>query len=132
MKLQKEQQQILDTINKDIIISAGAGSGKTFVMIEKILSNILNNHISVTQLLVVTFTNAAATEMRQKLENRLRAHLSTLDSESDEYKFILEQINLLPQSNICTLHKFCQNIISKYFYALDIETGFSILEDTDA
>ena len=132
MKLQKEQQQILDTINKDIIISAGAGSGKTFVMIEKILSNILNNHISVTQLLVVTFTNAAATEMRQKLENRLRSHLSTLDSESDEYKFILEQINLLPQSNICTLHKFCQNIISKYFYALDIETGFSILEDTDA
>ena len=132
MKLQKEQQLILDTTNKDIIVSAGAGSGKTFVMIEKILDNILNNHVSVTQLLVVTFTNAAATEMRQKLEKRLREYLLTQDMSSDNYKFVLEQINLLPQSNICTLHKFCQNIISKYFYVLDIDTGFNILDDSDA
>ncbi len=131
MELQTEQKLILTTTNKDIIVSAGAGSGKTFVMIEKILDNIISNKVLVTQLLVVTFTNAAASEMRQKLEKRLREHLSTLKPDTPDYNFILQQINLLPQSNICTLHKFCQNVISKYFYALDIDTGFSILEDTD-
>ena len=131
MELQTEQKLILNTTNKDIIVSAGAGSGKTFVMIEKILDNIISNKVSVTQLLVVTFTNAAASEMRQKLEKRLREYLSTLKPNTLEFNFILQQINLLPQSNICTLHKFCQNIISKYFYALDVDTGFSILEETD-
>lgn len=132
MKLQKEQQQILDTQNKDIIVSAGAGSGKTFVMIEKIVKTILKDHIPVTKLLVVTFTNAAATEMHQKLEKRLKEHLLKLDPKSEEYAFVLEQLNLLPQTNICTLHKFCQNIISKYFYVLDMDVGFKIADESDA
>ena len=132
MKLQKEQQLILDTKGKDIIVSAGAGSGKTFVMIEKILDSIIKDRISVTNLLVVTFTNAAATEMNQKLERKLREHLLKLDPKSEEYSFVLEQINLLPQSNICTLHKFCQNIIAKYFYVLDMDVGFSIVDEIDS
>ena len=131
MKLQKEQQLILDTTNKDIIVSAGAGSGKTFVMIEKILKQIIDNRTPVTRLVVVTFTNAAASEMRQKLEKRLREYLDTLENTDDEYQFILQQINLLPQSNISTLHKFCQNIISKYFFVLNIDPSFNILEDVE-
>lgn len=131
MELQKEQQLILDTTDKDILVSAGAGSGKTFVMIEKILKRIIDTRTPVNRLVVVTFTNAAASEMRQKLENRLKEHLETLDKTSEEYQFILQQINLLPQSNISTLHKFCQNIISKYFFVLDIDTSFGILEDVE-
>ncbi|MBQ7603096.1 MAG: UvrD-helicase domain-containing protein, partial [Clostridia bacterium] len=131
MELQKEQQLILDTTNKDIIVSAGAGSGKTFVMIEKILKQIITQHTPVTKLLVVTFTNAAASEMRQRLEKRLREYLATLETDSQEYLYVLQQISLLPQSNISTLHKFCQNIIAKYFYVLDIDTSFSILEEAD-
>ena len=131
MKLQKEQEEILNTKNKDIIVSAGAGSGKTFVMIEKIFNTIISTHTPVTKLLVVTFTNAAATEMHQKLEKKLREQLTKFDPKSKDYAFILEQINQLPQSNICTLHKFCQNIISKYFYAIDLDVGFSIADETE-
>ena len=124
------QQQAIDTENKDILVSAGAGSGKTSVMIERIARNLINGNANIDEILVVTFTNAAAGEMRQKLERKLNEKL--LDTEyKDQHKRILEQLDLLGQSDICTLHKFCQKIIQKYFYTIDLDPSFAIGEESE-
>ena len=108
------QQQAIDTRNKDMLVSAGAGSGKTSVMIEKIASYLIDGTVNIDELLVVTFTNAAASEMRRRLESKLNEKL-LLDLPADQHQRIVNQLELLGQSDICTLHKFCQTIIQKYF-----------------
>ena len=132
MSYNENQKTAIKTQDKDILVSAGAGSGKTFVMIERIADNIINHRVSVDELLVVTFTNAAASEMRQKLNNKLYELLSDNKLDSNEKKYIFEQIDLMGQSDICTLHKFCQTVIQKYFYMINIDPSFGISEDSES
>ena len=124
------QQQAIDTRNKDMLVSAGAGSGKTSVMIEKIASYLIDGTVNIDELLVVTFTNAAASEMRRRLESKLNEKL-LLDLPADQHQRIVNQLELLGQSDICTLHKFCQTIIQKYFYTIDLDPSFSIGDETE-
>lgn len=125
------QQQAIDTKDKDILVSAGAGSGKTSVMIERIVKNILDGAVNVNELLVVTFTNAAASEMRLKLEKQLNEKIASNTLTEEQSKRLIEQLELLGQSDICTLHKFCQTIIQKYFYTIDLDPSFSIGEESE-
>lgn len=125
------QRQAIDTENHDILVSAGAGSGKTSVMIERIAKNLIEGKVDVDKLLVVTFTNAAAAEMRQKLERKLNEVLANPDTPDNVRKRVIEQMGLLGQSDICTLHKFCQTIIKKYFYTIDLDPALSIGEESE-
>jgi len=127
-----EQSKAIQTRNKDILVSAGAGCGKTFVMIERIAQNIIERIASVDRLLVVTYTNAAASEMRVKLANKINELLASTQYDESEKSYLREQADLIGQSDICTVHKFCQNIIEKYFYVLDIDPNFDICDDTEA
>ena len=127
-----EQRQAIKTRNKDILVAAGAGCGKTFVMIERIADNIIEKVASVDQLLVVTYTKAAASEMRVKLANKINDLLADSQYSEDEKTYLRTQADLIGQSDICTLHKFCQNIIQKYFYVLDLDSSFSICDDSEA
>ena len=131
MSYNKNQEIAIFTKDRDILVSAGAGSGKTFVMIERIAENIIRHNVSVDELLVVTFTNAAANEMRIKLNDKLLELLSNDNLDSKERKYLLNQVDLMGQSDICTLHKFCQTIIQKYFYTIDLDPSFSIGEESD-
>ena len=118
----KEQTKVLETFGKNIIVSASAGSGKTSVMIRKILSLIIDKDIKVKDLLVLTYTNAAASEMKQKLINEM----ANQDNEK-----VLGQIDDVPLADISTFDSFCQKLVKRYFYVLDIDPGFNILQGSE-
>ncbi len=98
------------------------GSGKTTVLVERIVSKIIKEEIDIDKLLIVTFTNAAASEMRQRI---LEAIYSKID-ENPENKNLQRQILLLNKANISTIHSFCLEVIKNYFYEIGISSKFRI------
>lgn len=125
MNWTQAQQQTIDQRDTNILVSAAAGSGKTTVLIERIKQLILRDQMDVDRFLITTFTRAAATEMKEKLE---KAILAALDSASDEKEtaFLQRQITLLPQAAIGTFHSFATTIIREYFFLTDLQPGFAI------
>ncbi|MBQ8444106.1 MAG: UvrD-helicase domain-containing protein, partial [Clostridia bacterium] len=121
MDLTKEQQQILDSNEKRVVVSASAGSGKTFVLIEKLISLICDKKVPVERLLVLTFTKAAAKEMKSRLL------VSMLSQKPSDY--LLQQIDDLSISDISTIDSFCEKIIKRNINKLDIDEGFTILDE---
>ena len=122
MSWTKEQ---IDAINKkddNILVAAAAGSGKTAVLVERIINKITNEKIDVDKLLVVTFTNAAATEMRERI---LDAIYEKLDKDPDNLR-LHKQIVLLNKSHISTIHAFCLEVIKNNFYKTDISPNFRL------
>ena len=117
-----EQLSAISEQGENILVAAGAGSGKTAVLVERIIKKIINNNISIDKLLVVTFTNAAASEMRERI---LEALYKKLD-EYPEDENLKKQIILLGKANICTIHSFCLDIIKNHFYEIDISSNFRI------
>lgn len=118
-----EQQAAIDSRGQTLLLSAAAGSGKTAVLVERIIRRLLDKEypIDITELLVVTFTKAAAAEMRDRIGTALMKALSeTKDSRVER------QLALLPSAQISTLHAFCQHVIRKYFYTIDLDPAFSI------
>ena len=98
------------------------GSGKTAVLVERIIQKILNDGIDIDKILVVTFTNAAASEMRERV---LEAIYKKLDEEP-ENENLQKQIVLLGKSNICTIHSFCLDVIKNNFFEIDLSANFRI------
>ena len=93
MNLTESQSQVIDTDGKTILVSASAGSGKTFVVIQRILKKIIESKVGVDELLVVTFTNAAASELKERLYKGLTEDLSKVSKENrEERKFLSTQI----------------------------------------
>jgi ATP-dependent helicase/nuclease subunit A len=130
VKWTDNQNIILDLNNSDknMLVSASSGSGKTTVMIERIITLILNRKVSIDNILVTTFTNAAALDMKSKLIRSLTQALST----SNEKSYLIEQLDLAESAKICTLHSFCSDLIRKYYYAVGVDPAFSIIEDIQA
>lgn len=114
----KEQLQAINTYNKNILVAAAAGSGKTSVLVERVIQHIVNKHCDINQILVVTFTNAAAAEMRERIGKALTQQLSDKDKE--------RQLVLLNAASISTLHSFCQNIIRQNFHQIDLDPKFRL------
>lgn len=118
-----EQQAAIDSRGQTLLLSAAAGSGKTAVLVERIIRRLLDREypIDITELLVVTFTKAAAAEMRDRIGTALMKALSETKDPRVE-----RQLALLPSAQISTLHAFCQHVIRKYFYTIDLDPAFSI------
>ncbi|MGN1234708.1 MAG: UvrD-helicase domain-containing protein [Christensenellaceae bacterium] len=110
------------------IVSASAGSGKTFVMIRKLVSLILNE-AETSEILAVTFTNKAASQMREKLKNALTEKINDEGLSEDERRTLKRKLELLPQADISTIHAFCQRLLKRYFYRLDLSADFSLLAE---
>ena len=98
------------------------GSGKTTVLVERIVNKIINENIDIDKLLIVTFTNAAAAEMRERI---LEAIYKKIDENPDN-KNLQKQILLLSKANISTIHSFCLDVIKNYFYEIGISSNFRI------
>lgn len=138
MNLTKEQEKIVFAPSGNILVSAAAGSGKTSVMTERIVTRIVNGELSVDRVLVMTFTNAAAANMSAKLEKKLRERLSQ-ETDRIKRKNLSEQITKLPMAYISTINAFCSRVISS-FSAQGVgedgepllEPGSSILDETHA
>ena len=124
------QWQAIWEDGSDILVSAAAGSGKTAVLIRRLIEKITagENPIHVDELLVVTFTNAAAAEMRHRLAEALEKALL----ENPDSKHLREQLHLLNKATISTLHSFCLQVIRQYGYLIDIDPGFRLANENEA
>ena len=126
MKWTKEQQRAIDERDKNILVAAAAGSGKTAVLVERIKKLIIEDGVPIDRMLIVTFTNAAAAEMKEKIRKALHQEIE----ENPEHAATMrQQLALLPRANISTFHAFALEVIRKFFYEADIEPGFSICDD---
>ncbi len=126
MKWTKEQQEAIEIRSKNILVSAAAGSGKTAVLVERIKQLILLDQVPLDHMLIVTFSNAAASEMREKI---VTAISKELDESTKNTAFLREQLNLIHRANISTFHAFSMEVIRRYFYLLDIEPNFKICDE---
>ncbi len=116
----QEQEDVINSHDQNLVVSASAGSGKTSVMIRKILDYILNYNITVKDILVLTYTNFASEEMKQRL-------VSALKEVAPMRQDVFMQLDDIPLADISTFDSFCQKIVKKYFYLLDIDPSFTIL-----
>ncbi|WP_411747942.1 helicase-exonuclease AddAB subunit AddA [Psychrobacillus psychrotolerans] len=114
----------------DVLVSAAAGSGKTAVLIDRLIQKVIAKEqpINVDELLVVTFTNASAAEMRHRMGEALEKAIAN-DPTSNHLR---KQLSLLNKAQISTLHSFCLNIVRQYAYMLTIDPGFRIANETEA
>lgn len=122
MNWTKQQEDAIYKKDSNILVAAAAGSGKTAVLVERIIQKIIKDGISIDKLLVVTFTNAAASEMRERV---LEAIYKKLDEEP-ENENLQKQLVLLGKSNICTIHSFCLDVIKNNFFEIDLSANFRI------
>lgn len=124
-----EQLEAISARGCNLLVSAAAGSGKTAVLVERILSRILdgNNPVDIDRLLVVTYTNAAAAEMRERIAGEISSRLS---GKSGGGRLAL-QLALLNRAKITTIHSFCMDVLKKYFYRLGLDPGFRIADETE-
>jgi ATP-dependent helicase/nuclease subunit A len=133
MKWTKEQQEAIEIRNKNILVSAAAGSGKTAVLVERIKQLILGDQTPLDRMLIVTFSNAAASEMREKIVDAISLELENAQEGSPESSrktaFLREQLNQIHRANISTFHAFSMEVIRRYFYLIDVEPNFKICDE---
>ena len=128
-KWTEEQNAAIVTRKCNLLVAAAAGSGKTAVLVERIIRIITDekNPVDIDKLLVVTFTNAAASEMRE----RIAAAISKSLEANPNSKILQRQLTLLSRANITTMHSFCLDVIKTHFYTIDLDPSFRIGDDTE-
>ncbi|MFD1017793.1 helicase-exonuclease AddAB subunit AddA [Thalassobacillus hwangdonensis] len=126
----KEQERAIYTHGSDVLVAAAAGSGKTAVLVERIIQKLLHETapVNIDSLLVVTFTNAAAQEMR----NRVGTALSKALEANPGSVHLKKQLSLLQSASISTLHSFCMDVVRRYAYLLDVDPNFRIADNIEA
>lgn len=127
VKWTKEQLQAIQEKDSNILVAAAAGSGKTAVLVERIIHKIIDEQMDIDKILVVTFTNAAASEMRERI---LEAIYKKLE-ENPENVHLQRQIILLNKASICTIHSFCLDVIHNHFYEIDLPSNFKIADTAE-
>lgn len=125
IKYSPSQQLAIESPQKQLLVSASAGSGKTKVLIERIANIISQKKACVDEMLVVTFTNLASLEMKTRLK-------STLEKLAQDDNFFDAELDKLNTASISTLHKFCQSVIREFFYEVQLDPSFSVLDESQA
>ena len=124
-----EQAAAIETRGANLLVSAAAGSGKTAVLIQRIIQLVLDDGIDIDQLLVVTFTRAAAAEMRERAATAL---MKSLDTHPQKEHFIRRQLALLNQAFMMTFHAFCIRVIQQHYYLIDLEPAFRTADQSES
>ena len=123
MEWTKDQKKIIELKNSNILVSAAAGSGKTAVLVERIINLVKNENEEIDKFLIVTFTNAAASGMKQKIQKSLLRSIQEGEANKSHLK---KQLNLLNKANISTIHAFCIDVVRKNFHIIGIDPNFRI------
>ncbi len=123
----EEQRQVIEVRGRNVLVSAAAGSGKTAVLVERILSRITDpaDPVDIDRLLVVTFTNAAAAEMRE----RIRDALALRAQEEPDNVHLQKQLVLIHHANITTIHSFCLQVLRSHFHTIGLDPGFRVADE---
>ncbi|AOY74857.1 helicase-exonuclease AddAB subunit AddA [Clostridium formicaceticum] len=124
----KEQKAAIEARGSNLLIAAAAGSGKTAVLVERIIKMILQDKIDIDKLLIVTFTNAAAGEMRERIADAI---VKELEKKNDNEEHLRRQMTLLNKASIMTVHAFCIEVVKKHFHFIDIDPTFRIGDITE-
>lgn len=121
------QQSVIDSRGKNLLVSAAAGSGKTAVMVERIIQVVSDQDhpVDIDRLLVVTFTNAAASEMKERIMNALEKKVEQEPGNAH----LLRQLARIQKAQITTIHSFCLNLMREHFMEVDLDPGFRIGEE---
>lgn len=129
-KWTQEQREAIFTKNCNLLVAAGAGAGKTAVLVERIIQKIMDDEddVDIDKLLVVTFTNAAASEMRERIGDAISKKLEIVP----ESKNLQKQLMLLNKANIMTIHSFCLQVIKNNFHVIDLDPNFRICDETES
>lgn len=127
VKWTSEQQKVIDLRERNILVSAAAGSGKTAVLVERIIRMLTDPEkpADVDRLLIVTFTEAAAAEMKERIRGAIEQALE----ERPEDVHLQRQATLIHSAQITTIHSFCLSVIREHFHILDIDPSFRIAEE---
>lgn len=126
----KDQEKVINTSGKDILVAAGAGSGKTAVLVERIIKKVTdpNHPVDIDRFLIVTFTKAAAAQMREKI----REKLYTLSYKNPKDENLKRQLSLVHTANISTIDSFAKKVVSANFEKLDIDPNFRLMEKEES
>ncbi len=130
MAFTKEQQAALSAQGK-VIVSASAGSGKTTVMIEKII-RLIQSGVGVDEILAVTFTKKAAAQMKEKLSKALIESINAPDADKDKRNALKKQLSEVPSADISTIHSFCSKLIRTHFFKAGVDNTFRVIGGDDA
>lgn len=122
-----EQQKVIDLRDRNILVSAAAGSGKTAVLVERILAMLTGDAdpVDVDRLLIVTFTEAAAAQMKERIRLAIEKRLE--EYPDDEH--LKQQATLIHNARITTIHSFCLSVVRDHFHAIDLDPGFRVGEE---
>ena len=126
----EEQKKIIDARNTSLLVSAAAGSGKTAVLVERIISLVCDEKdpVDIDRILVVTFTQAAAAEMKERVLKRINEKLE----EDPENEHLQKQVTLVHRALITTIDSFCLDVIRNHFQDIGIEPDFRVVDDGEA
>ncbi len=130
-----DQQKVIDSRDVNLLVSAAAGSGKTAVLVERIIglltgrivAGVPTKKIDVDSLLVLTFTNAAASEMRERVSKRLQELIEESNGNIDPH--LIKQSALIHHAQITTIDSFCMWLVKNYFEQCDVEPGFRMMDE---
>ncbi|MEE1314363.1 MAG: helicase-exonuclease AddAB subunit AddA [Faecalimonas sp.] len=127
VRFTEEQQQVIDLRDRNLLVSAAAGSGKTAVLVERIITRLVKDEppIDVDRLLVVTYTEAAAAEMRE----RIRAAIEQALEADPDNVHLQRQSTLIHHAQVTTIHSFCLSVIREYFHTIDLDPSLRVGEE---
>ena len=126
VRFTEEQLKAIETLDRSVLVSAAAGSGKTAVLVERILRIILDGKANVDEMLIVTFTRAAAAEMKARLSTAIRKKMA---ESPDDAKRLSEQLSRMYRAYITTIDSFAMRIIREFFYEIDTEPDFGACDE---
>ena len=130
MQFTKDQQKAIEERKRNILVAAAAGSGKTRVLVERIIRQLIAGDLDVDELLVVTFTNAAAAEMRERIEGALNRELDGITDRQIAAR-LERQMILLTGADISTFHSFCQRVIRQHIESIDVDPKFRLASEQE-
>ncbi len=124
-ELTPQQQAVVENRDGTLLVSAAAGSGKTKVLVDRVMDRIINRGKNIHEFLIITFTNAAAAELRGKINEALGKAMAA----DPGNKHLSRQLNLISMAQISTVHAFCGSLIRQYGYLLEVPSDYAMLED---
>ncbi|MBR0140595.1 MAG: UvrD-helicase domain-containing protein, partial [Firmicutes bacterium] len=128
----ERQKDAIESRNETLLVSAAAGSGKTAVLVERVMGLIMNDRVGLDRMLIVTFTNAAAAEMKEKIGTRIRRSLQKDDLSPEDRRFLRSQLAAMGSCNISTFHKFAIEVVHRYYHIIGVSPDLAVCDESRA